>query len=520
MKQLPFFIKHLKCLAGVAFILLSCTVPAKEEYAYEYLYADLPFEMPRVYPPVFPLREVAVTDFGGVGDGVTLNTEAFGKAIAALHRQGGGTLRVPGGIWLTGPIVFQSNINLHLEKDAMIVFTPDFDAYPLVETFFEGLATRRCQSPISGRDVENIAITGEGSINGSGEAWRPVKREKVTESHWRKIIASGGILKDENSWFPSGKSLKGAALSEKNLNVPRRELTDAQWDSVKDFMRPAMVSFVRCKNVLLQGVLLENSPSWNLHPLMCENIIIDRLLIRNPAYAMNGDGVDLESCKNALIVNSIFDAGDDGICLKSGKDAEGRQRNMPTENVVVDNCKVFNGHGGFVAGSEMSGGIRNVSVSRCGFIGTDVGLRFKSRRGRGGVVENIYIRNIYMTGIVADAFLIDLYYMQAPDSERIADGKRIAKQKKLPPVTEETPVFRNIYVNGVVSLNARRAMYFKGLPEKNISNVQVANVTISSRLGAELSEADSITFRNVRILPREGEALILNNVKNFNETNQ
>jgi polygalacturonase len=471
--------------------------------------------MPKVHPPVFPSRQASITDFGGVGDGVTLNTEAFDKAMLDLHRQGGGTLTVPGGIWFTGPIVFRSNINLHLDKGAIILFTPDFDAYPLVETFFEGLETRRCQSPVSGRDLENIAITGEGSINGSGEAWRPVKRDRVMESYWKKVVASGGVLKNENYWFPSEKSLKGAGMSERNLNVPRRDLTDAQWDSIKDFMRPALVSFIRCKNIFLQGVLFENSPSWNLHPLMCENIIIDRLLVRNPAYAPNGDGLDLESCKNALIVNTVFDVGDDGICLKSGKDAEGRKRNMPTENVIVDNCKVFRGHGGFVVGSEMSGGVRNILVSRCQFIGTDVGLRFKSCRGRGGVVENIHVRNLSMLDIITDSFLFDLYYMQKSASECLADGDGTAGKRQLPPVTEETPDFRNIHVRDMVSLNARRAMFFNGLPERNISSVHVENATFTSRLGAELSETDGVTFKNVRIFPREGKAVTLNNVKNF-----
>ncbi len=500
-------------------LLLSCNGKNKKEtYAYEYLYKDLPFEMPRVHKPVFPDNEISILDCGGVGDGVALNTEAFEKAMKSLSEKGGGTLRVPFGVWFTGPIVFRSNINLHLEKGALILFTPDFDAYPLIKTSFEGLETRRCQSPVSGRNLENIAITGQGAINGSGQAWRPLKKEKVTESQWKKVVASGGFLKSDRYWFPSEKSIRGEMLSEKNLNVPRREMTDADWDAVKDFMRPVMISFISCKNVLLEGVLFENSPAWNIHPLMCENVIVDNIFVRNPAYAQNGDGLDLESCKNSIIINTTFDVGDDAICIKSGKDEDGRNRAIPTENVIVDNCKVFNGHGGFVVGSEMSGGVRNISVRNCEFLGTDVGLRFKSTRGRGGIVENIYIERISMFDISTESFLFDLYYGGKSATESLADNDQTPVENIIPEVNEKTPSFRNIYVKDLISRNARRAMFFNGLPEMNITNINVENAIITSEFGAELSESDGIKFNNVTIIPQKGSALKLNNVKNFDAT--
>jgi len=492
-------------------VFCSCEIEAKN--AYDLLYKDLPFSMEKIKVPQFKKNALSVTEYGGVGDGFTLNTEAFSKAIDALSNKGGGRLIVPAGVWFTGPIVLKSNINLHLEKGALLYFSPDFDLYPLVNTIFEGLETRRCQSPISGRNLENIAITGEGSINGSGEAWRPLKKAKVTEAYWKKVVGSGGVLKDPAYWFPSKKSLKGESISD--MNVPRGVLTEPEWLEIKDFLRPAMINLIECKNVLLQGVLFENSPSWNIHPLMCENVIIDGIFARNPGYAQNGDGLDVESCKNVLIVNSTFDVGDDAICIKSGKDEQGRKRARPTENVIVDNCKVFQGHGGFVVGSEMSGGVRNISVRNCQFLGTDVGLRFKSNRGRGGLVENIYISDIYMFNIVTDSFLFDLYYGGKSASESMDDGDVTPTEKSIPAVSDKTPAFRNIFVKNIVSRNARRAMFFNGLPEMNISNINVENAFITAQYGALLCESDGVKFKNVHIIPQIGTALTLQNVKNF-----
>lgn len=495
------------------FVVLACLAMngAHAKNRYKYLYEGLPFQMPVLEYPAFPANQVSISDFGGVPDGVTLNTEAFAKAMNTLAQKGGGKLIVPSGVWFTGPIVFQSNVNLHLEKGALILFSPDFDLYPLVTTVFEGLDTKRCQSPISGRNLTNIAITGEGSINGSGEAWRPLKKGKVTASHWKSVVESGGVVKDGNYWFPSESSLKGNDMSD--MNVPRKDMTDAEWLEIKDFLRPVMVSFIECKNVLLEGVLFENSPSWNIHPLMCENVIVDNVLVRNPGYSQNGDGLDLESCVNSIVVNSTFDVGDDAICIKSGKDEDGRRRARPTENVIIDNCKVFQGHGGFVVGSEMSGGVKNISVKNCQFLGTDVGLRFKSRRGRGGVVENIYISDINMFDIATESFLFDLYYGGKSAVESLEDGDETPVDTVIPEVDETTPVFRNIYVKNLVSRNARRAMFFNGLPEMKIDNINVENVTISATKGAELVESKDITFKNVKIIPQDGPALILKNVE-------
>jgi len=501
----------LRLCCVVALVFTTLNIQAIESYSY--LYKDLPFVMEKIKKPIFKNNIISISDFGGKGDGYSLNTEAFKKAIDVLSTKGGGKLNIPAGVWFTGPIVLKSNINLHLEKGAIILFSPDFNLYPLVNTSFEGLDTKRCQSPISARNAVNIAITGEGSINGSGEAWRPLKKAKVTDSHWKKVVSSGGVLKDPGFWFPSAGSLKGQSMSD--MNVPNRKLTDLEWNEIKDFLRPVMINFIECKNILLQGVLFENSPSWNIHPLMCTNLIVDNITVRNPDYAQNGDGIDIESCKNVVLINSNFDVGDDGICIKSGKNEEGRKRARPTENVIVDNCKVFRAHGGFVVGSEMSGGVRNISVRNCQFLGTDVGLRFKSNRGRGGLVENIFVDGIYMFDIVTDSFLFDLYYGGKSASESLEDGDQTPTELENPPVTVETPSFRNINIKNVVSRNARRAMFFNGLPEMNISNIRVENAIITSQIGAVISESDGIKFKNIHIVPQTGAAITLQNVKNF-----
>lgn len=485
------------------FVFLSCmwlavnVLLAEEPYKYEYLYKDLPFEMPRVKAPVFPDNEVNLKDFGAVGDGMHLCTEAFAKAIDALDKKGGGKLTVPAGVWFTGPIVLKSNINLHIEKGAIVLFSPDVDLYPLVETVFEGLDTRRCQSPISGRNLVNVAITGQGAIDGNGHYWRPLKKQKVTEGQWKAATSRGGVYKRPDYWFPYPETLKGDTIS--NMNVPQNLKTEEEWQSVRHFLRPVMVSFIECKNIWLEGVIFQNSPAWNLHPLMCENVLIENVEVRNPSYAQNGDGLDLESCKNALIVNSSFDVGDDGICLKSGKDEDGRRRARACENVIVDGCTVYKGHGGFVVGSEMSGGVRNISVSNCQFLGTDVGLRFKSKRGRGGVVENIWIRNISMIDIPTEPVTFNLYYGGKSAVEVLESGEVVPVKVAPMPVDETTPCFRNIHIEHLTCSNARRAMYFNGIPEMPIDGITLKHIRISAKNDAEFYYCKNIYKEDVKI---------------------
>lgn len=479
-------------------LLLVCSLFISVVYSME-----MP-KMKEIVRPVFPNHRLSMLEVGGIGDGIFDNTAAFERAMEQLEAEGGGRLEVPFGVWLTGPITFRSNVEMHLQLGALILFTPNLDAYPLVKTSFEGQTAFRCQSPISGRGLRNVAITGKGAINGSGDAWRPVKKMKVTEAHWKSLLQSGGGLADPGLWYPTDKALKGAnAQWPSDLNEDEQV---AYMNSMKDFLRPVMVSFIECSNVWLEGVLFENSPSWNIHPLMCTNVLVEGITVRNPHYAQNGDGLDLESCKNVWVLNSTFDVGDDAICLKSGKDEEGRKRGMPTEQVWVEGCRVFSGHGGFVVGSEMSGGVRDVVVKNCQFIGTDIGLRFKSTRGRGGVVERVWVDGVSMFNIKREAFLFNLYYGQkAP-----MDG---SKEPMTYMASEETPVFKDIYVTNVISNSSERPLLFNGLPEMPISGIRITNSSFSSRLPSYLSESQDVEMENVAFLVEDGPALLFHQVE-------
>jgi polygalacturonase len=284
--------------------------------------------------------------------------------------------------------------------------------------------------------------------------------------------------------------------------------------TIRDFLRPVMISLISCKNVWLEGVIFQNSPAWNIHPLMCENLIIEKITVRNPSYSANGDGLDLESCKNTILIQSSFDVGDDGICIKSGKDEDGRKRGIPTENLIVDQCTVFKGHGGFVVGSEMSGGVKNIKVSNCQFLGTDVGLRFKSKRGRGGVVENIFIEGISMFDISTEALLFDLYYQGKSAVEMLEKGDPDAGIEKVP-VDVTTPTFRNIHVKDITCSNAGRAMFFNGLPENPIEGIFISKVNISSSTGAEIKFSKNIQLSEINISPKKGYALKIGNSQNI-----
>ncbi|MFI5452796.1 glycoside hydrolase family 28 protein [Pedobacter sp. UC225_61] len=497
----------------IAFLIFNASFFANAQSGVKpnYSFSNLPV----VAKTSFKTDTFSIVKYGAKSDGLTLNTKAINDAINACAKKGGGVVVVPKGLWLSGPIELKSNVNLHLQKNAILQFTKDFDQYPLVAGNWEGLPQMRNQSPISATKQQNIAITGYGIIDGGGDAWRMVKKDKLTESQWKKLIASGGLTsEDKKTWYPSEKTFKGASL--KNPGEITTDKTADFYASIKDFLRPNLLVLTSCKKILLEGVTFQNSPAWNLHPLMCEDLTVRNVYVKNPWYAQNGDGIDIESCKNVLIEGSTFDVGDDGICIKSGRDAAGRKRGMPTENVIIRNSTVYHAHGGFVIGSEMSGGAKNIFVSDCSFIGTDIGLRFKTTRGRGGVVEKIFVKNINMKDIVGEAVLFDMYYA-AVDPVPLTGEKRDAPKIQLVPVTEETPVFRDFHISNMVCDGASKAIFIRGLPELSISNITIDNFSVKATEGIDIQEAKNVSLSQINLVVDKANPLI--NIQNGNNIN-
>ncbi len=404
--------------------------------------------------PNIPDKEYNIKDFGAVNGGTQSNTEAINAAISKANADGGGRVVVPSGIWLSGPIELKSNIDLHLENGAVLLFDKSEEEYPLYMSDFEGMECIRAKSPIMAENASNIAITGTGTIDGSGQLWRPIKQFKMTQRQWDALLKKSSYTvteKDGQIWLPTKTSFDGWNKSkEKSPELERLDTAQKYWD----FFRPVMVRLYQCDHILIEDVTLQNSPAWNLHPCFCQHVTIRNANIRNPYYAQNGDGLDLESCRYAEITGTTFDVGDDAICMKSGKGEKARATKVPTEDVRISNCTVYHGHGGFVVGSEMSRGVRNVEVKNCTFIGTDVGIRFKSAIGRGGVVENITLDGIQMIDIEKEAIIFTMGYVL--DYRESEEKSKVIK-------AEDIPYFRNITLKNIICSSAEYGLKAEGI---------------------------------------------------------
>lgn len=347
-----------------------------------------------------------------------------------------------------------------------------------------------------GTNVENIAITGKGIIDGCGDNWRPVKKMKLPTKQWNTLIhSSGSIYKatpdEESLWFPEVSAIKALEYY-KSHEGQCLDMEIAKASPI--FFRPVLLNFVNCKKVLLDGPTFQNSPAWCLHIRLCEHVTVTNLTVHNPWFSSNGDGIDLESCRYVYIGQSTFDVGDDAICFKSGKNAEGRLLGIPTQDVIVEDCTVYHGHGGFVIGSEMSGGVKNIQIARCNFIGTDVGLRFKSCRGRGGKVEEIYIHDIIMKDISNEAILFSTAYnLQVKDTSSCTQ--------------EDIPEFCHIYMNDVVCNGAKTAIALSGLPEQAIHHIGFKNVKLRAEKGISCAFCHDLTFSNVDVFSETDSTL-------------
>ena len=464
----------MKQLILTALTIVSILSAKAEDYSKHY--QNLPVELKQVVSFDIPDNTVSIADFGGVGDGVALNTEAFRKAISALTKKGGGRLVVPQGVWLTGPIVLKDNIDLHIERNAIVLFSPDKNLFVDAEG-----KSSRCDPGIKASKRKNIAITGEGIIDGNGAQWRPVKRSKVSDTEWKRFAAIGGVERQNGAlWYPW------------DVKAGYKNIADTPENQEKS--RQDLIRLTDCENILIEGVTVQNSPRFHVHPCNSKNIIIDGITVRCPWNAQNGDAIDLSDCHQALIVNSVVDAGDDGICMKSGK-AKATALVNGCEDILIEDNTVFHAHGGFVIGSEDITGMKRIVVRRCRFSGTDTGLRFKSGIGRGGKTEDIHISDIVMNDITDEAIVFQCDYVDRPAG---SEGKK-AKTSG----SEFVPEFTDIHISNVVCRGAKTAIKAKGIEGMNcIHDIEIANSTIVyTSKGADIDETTAkVKLSNVNIV--------------------
>jgi polygalacturonase len=411
-----------------------------------------PFAMPQPRRPEIPAAVFDIRDFGAIADGQTKVTGALRRAIAEASSQGGGTVLVPAGRWLTGPIHLASNINLHVSAGAVLAFSRDFADYlPPVLTRWEGLELYNYSPLIYARDCENVALTGQGTLDGQGEAWWPWKKTQHEAAAQLYEMASSGVPTAERVLASEGG------------------------------LRPSFVQTLGCKNVLIEGVTLRNGPFWTIHPVYSENVIVRR--VRVETTGPNNDGCDPDSSRNVLIEDSSFSTGDDCVVIKSGLNEDGWRVGQPSENIVVRRLRGERGHGGVVIGSEMSGDVRNVWVTDSEFFGTDRGLRIKSMRGRGGIVENVYYDHVRHHDIRLMVVEVTSFYGSST----------------LKPKTETPPTIRNIHVSNVSARGAKQAIEIVGLPELPVHDVSFENVDIVAEQGLRCVDCRNVTFKNTRL---------------------
>lgn len=439
--------------------------------------------------PVRSDKEINIKDYGAVAGGKESNTKAFAEAIEAAAESGGKVI-VPRGIWLTGPITLLSGVELHLQDNSVLLFSKNKEEYPLIVTDYEGIRRIRTVSPINANGAQDIAITGTGVIDGNGHLWRPVKQFKTTERQWNELLTKSSYVIDSSEggvWVPEESIYRERF---------RGEVFPDDYDSEEaaleaaadyyDFYRPVLLNFKHCERVLIQGVTFRNSPAWMLHPYFCEDVTVENMTLINPPYAQNGDGIDVDSCKNVHIHHSTFMTGDDAICIKSGKDRQARLLKKPSENIHVHDCTVIQSPSGIVVGSEMSRGVRNVLVEDCTCIDSKVGIRFKSAIGLGGVVEDIHIRRMNMVDLKEKAVSITMDYVH-----NLMDYHDPVVESDDP---EDIPEFRNILIEDCVCTGGEMEVMIHGLTGRpgTVHDITIRNCDFGVERKADLLDCENV----------------------------
>jgi len=406
-----------------------------------------------------------VLDYGATNDGSARSTEAIKKAIQAAEKAGGGTVYFPAGTYVTGAIQMVSNLVLNIDAGATLKFHTDLTEYPLVKGRYEGTEAITPSPLIGGENLENITITGRGTLTTDNAEWIERTTVPAARAMWESINER----------------------LEKHESVP-----ESDYRKATPFLRPSFIRPMNSKNVLIEGVHIVGSSMWTLHILYCENVVIRNVVVETyPGH--NTDGVDIDSSRFVRISDSYFSTGDDAICIKSGKDADGRRVNRPTENVTITNCTIERGHGAVVLGSETAGSIRNVTASNIVSTHTDKGVRIKSGRARGGTVENIRFDNWIIEDPSGAAIEVTNYYTKVPDE----------------PVSDRTPIFRNITISHMTVNRAPVAVSIEGLPEMPIEGLHLWDITATSKAGLRAFNTSALELHNIEINPAEGPAFLI-----------
>lgn len=419
----------------------------------------------RITPPTFPDRELVVTSYGAKGDGATDCTAAFASAIRECSEKGGGRVVVPKGEYLTGPIHLKSNVNLHLEEGAVLKFKRDPKAYlPPVFTRWEGVELMNYSPFIYAFEQHNIAITGKGVLDGqaSNEHWWPWKGN--TNFGWKEGMPNQ--IEGRKRLFEMG---------ERGVPVQKRTFGEGY------YLRPNFIQPYRCKNLLIEGIKIVNSPMWEIHPVLCENVTVRNVVI--DSYGPNNDGVNPESCKDVLIEGTYFNTGDDCIAIKSGRNNDGRRLNVPSENIVIRNCTFRDGHGGVTIGSEISGGARNIFAERCEVESPVLynALRIKSNAVRGGVIENVYVRNFSVKLVDRAVIDVDLYYEEGKNGNFL-------------------PTIRNIGVENMTVERCRMAFNLVGYPDAPLRAITLKDCTFRGvAMGYKLEHVEGFRAENTTV---------------------
>jgi polygalacturonase len=451
-------------IVSVCVVLITCVLSVSVRAA-DYTPPTLPTEGKFLADKI-----VKITDTGAIADGKTLCTNAINTAIDQCASAGGGIVEIPARdgaadktdtIYLTGAIHLKSNITLQIDDGVTLKFSTDRSQYPLVKTRYECTDVMNYSPLIYAYQCENIKITGKGTLDGQGQAWWDWIRGKTAT----RVITQ--FTNDRDGKFPIEDRVFG--------------------DKIQG-LRPCFIEPYECKNVVIEGVTIRQSPFWNIHPLYSQDVIVRGVTVFGTGP--NTDGCDPDSCKNVLVENCTFNTGDDCIAIKSGRDGDGICRNAPCENITIRNCTMNGGHGAVTMGSETSGGIHHILAENCHIDGPDTAIRLKSTRGRGGGIEDVMIRNITISKANKTAITIDMKYTQTQPA----------------PQSETTPVFRNIAIENLTCDDTPQAINVIGLPESHVQGLTFKNVTIKANKGAHLEYVDQLMRDNVTLNVTSGQA--------------